>query len=432
MFNQFFRRAFGASLALSLSLVAGCGSNGMGTQSAEASQKKIKVVVTTPPPSTSGTTTVTTTTVAEPVVSPNGLVGETAVPDNFNTASGISPTAYANTATGSPTGGLPNVSPDNVGAFRIVCNGDHLAYDDPLALPGQPGKSHLHQFWGNSGTNANSTYQSLRTSGGTSCGNSSTPINRTAYWMPAMLDGAGNAVVPDLVHVYYKQYPASSADCAGAATACIELPSGIRYIFGYNMSTKTGGPNDLSSPDQYAMYYQCWADSVGTLAVPGRFQNIADVVKAGCPAGAKLIVAYFAPTCWDGQNLDTADHRSHMSNWMPGTAKCPADHPYLIPSWQGRVQFTTDANFVAGKWHLSSDDMLAQMTGQPVVPGSTLHFDYWEAWSPTIKKTWQADCIDAHMSCAGGDLGNGTAISGVSDMTHPTHKLVALSSIPTS
>jgi hypothetical protein len=77
-----------------------------------------------------------------------------------------------------------------VGAFRFICNPAHLAKDDPIGYPGQPGKSHLHQFFGNTAANANSTYESLRTTGQSTC---NSPLNRSAYWMPAMMNGKGQA-----------------------------------------------------------------------------------------------------------------------------------------------------------------------------------------------------------------------------------------------
>ena len=39
--------------------------------------------------------------------------------------------------------------PDTVGAFRFICGAGQLTNDDPIMYPGQPGKSHLHQFYGN-------------------------------------------------------------------------------------------------------------------------------------------------------------------------------------------------------------------------------------------------------------------------------------------
>jgi hypothetical protein len=318
----------------------------------------------------------------------------------------------------------------------MLCAPGQLLKDDPIQYPGQPGVSHLHQFWGNTGANASSTYQSLRTTGGTTCGQSSTPFNRTAYWMPAMLDGAGNAVKPDLIATYYKQVPAGSADCLARAIACVGLPNGIEAIFGYSMATGKGGPTDSTSMDYYAMRYECWASDSSEAPVvsppPGQtFHTIDAVVKAGCPAGAHLIIFFAVPGCWDGKTLDSADHRSHLTYGTPETGgqNCPADHPYLITPWQGHIHYTTDANFVAGKWHLASDEMVPGFVvgpNSPVLAGSTLHFDYFEGWSPTIKATWQQDCVDAHRSCSSGDLGNGTRIKGAESPSTPPHTLVPI------
>jgi hypothetical protein len=53
--------------------------------------------------------------------------------------------------------------------------------------------------------------------------------------------------------------------------------------------------------------------------------------------------------------------------------------------------------------------------------------DYWEAWSPTVKATWHRTCINQHLSCAGGDLGDGTQIKQSDHYPNsdfPTHVLV--------
>ena len=66
--------------------------------------------------------------------------------------------------------------------FVSVCRFSHRNQDDVIIYPGQPGKSHLHQFFGNTGTNANSNYQSLRTTGGSTCTRSEgTSPQRSAY-----------------------------------------------------------------------------------------------------------------------------------------------------------------------------------------------------------------------------------------------------------
>lgn len=370
--------------------------------------------------------------VPAPTPTPTGLAGEQPIADTFDTSLGLEPA--------SGTGALAKTSFDPVGAFRFMCKPGQVARLDPIVFPGQANTGHLHQFWGNTGVTENSTYQSLRTSGASTCDNRShpdTPVNRTGYWAPAMLTGDGNVVKPDFINTYYKQIPHGSPECQGAPDAthigwCVDIPNGLRFVFGWNPTTNTGGPTDLNGWDQWMLWFRCWDDLYGTPNAKtgsGNFHSIAEIVAAGCPAGAVLVAEGIIPTCWDGKNLDSPDHRSHI---VPadgpyvstaGSRACPLTHPYPIPAAEFREEFTTDANFAAGKWRLSCDDMTG---GKPA--GACLHFDYMEAWSPVAKNRWHRNCIDKHLTCASGDLGDGQQMreAGVPTEGWTRHQLVAL------
>jgi hypothetical protein len=365
------------------------------------------------------------------------MMGAAAIADNFDSASGIELTAYGSAENGTLAanrGGLPPASPDPNGSFRILCRPGHINRDDPIVFPGQVAASHLHQFWGNTGTNANSTYENLRTTGQSTCANTGKgPVNRTAYWMPAMLDGAGNVVKPDLIQNYYKREPTTSPRCTSRGNICVPYPNGLRFIFGYDMKTGTQGILDENTPFYWMNAYVCQtADGQGD-AVAGKWRTLAATVAAGCPSGARLVIGFTAPNCWDGKNLDSPDHRSHLSwatRYYIDGYQCPATHPYLIPNFGGHIDYTTDANFVAGKWKLSSDEHATHLAGgAPVAAGSTLHFDYFEAWSPTIKARWEKGCLQNHKSCNLGDLGDGWSIAYEPAGNRPTHQLVPLSSL---
>jgi hypothetical protein len=385
-----------------------------------------------PPPPAPAPTPSPSPVLAYPVVSPNGLKGEFDVADNFDLASTLKPTVET----------VP-VSGDPVGAFRFTCLAGQLAKDDPIVYPGQPGKSHLHQFFGNTGTNASSTYQSLRTTGASTCtinGLSGSP-QRTAYWMPAMIvtiDGIAYVLKPDFILTYYKQLPNGSPECKGAPDAthvgyCVAIANGTRFIVGYNMATGEGGPtadpNGPFSTDYWGEGFECESPDQQTTrsGFKHTFQEVIDTGK--CQVGDFLRVAIAFPSCWNGKDLDTADHRSHLAypngpiidNFLPA---CPVTHPYSIPQIAEQVFFRVDANFLAGKWELACDSMTG---GKP--KGACLHFDYWEAWSAIVKNDWQTGCIDKHLSCNVGEMGNGQSISGM-QQTHPEHVLVPLSSIP--
>lgn len=312
-------------------------------------------------------------------------------------ASGINVNDYLSPSWG--TGDIAATAvPDDVGAFRFLCTPSHNAYDDPIVFPGQPGKSHLHTFFGNTLANGNSTYQSLRTTGDSTCNNM---LNRSAYWVPALLNGRGKVVMPDYVAIYYKRLPASSPTCKVEGQACVPLPRGLRYVFGYNMSDPTKSTGH---------YFNC--DGPG--ATPGHYANIPQAAR-NCPSGARLGAVLSAPSCWNGTELDSPDHRSHLAvpsygSW--GYLKCPDTHPYVIPTLQIGVWYTTDDTLDRSgseavdlvSWHYSSD----RMSGMPAtVPGTTFHADWFGAWEDSILDMWSENCLDRLLSCNGGDLGNG-------------------------
>ena len=329
-------------------------------------------------------------TAASPPASP-GLQGENPIASNGDYNQALQPSWGS--------GSIPkSAAPDVVGAFRFICTAGQVLPDDPIVYPGQPGKSHLHQFYGNMSANASSTYATLRASGESSCNRGPFAANRSAYWMPAMLDGAGQVVKPEFVSIYYKRRPASDPKCMlknyQSEGNCLPIPNGLKFIFGYDMLTKERPTGSL------------WFNCQGPGAVPGHYSNLTQVL-ANCPANRGTLVGAIieAPNCWDGKNLDSPNHRDHVAyrsygGW--GYPKCPASHPYVIPT------FTLGAWYpVAAGMHFSSDAMVPG-----AAPGTTFHADYFEAWDPAVKAMWTQNCIDKMLNCSGGDLGNGEQLKG--------------------
>lgn len=289
-----------------------------------------------------------------------------------------------------------SAAPDVVGAFRFLCGPGQLLPDDPIVYPGQPGKAHLHQFFGNLGANANSTYASLRSSGDSTCMNE---LNRSAYWMPAMLDGRGNAVRPDNVAIYYKRRPKTDAVCRTAAQECVEIPRGLRLVFGWDQMR----PRE-AQPDNAAKFnFKCVVNGHPTTAA---FPNMVMPLKA-CRAGQQLIGAISTPLCWNGRELDSPDHRSHVADMIRDRttnyqSQCPRTHPKLLPQFTMGVTWTIGAGDDPTRWTLASDPM--KPGG---LPGETFHSDYFEAWEEAVRIRWHAGCIDHLLNCSDGDLGDG-------------------------
>ncbi len=329
------------------------------------------------------------------------------IPSNFDVKSELVPTWGSGTIP-------PSAAPDVVGAFRFICSAGQISYDDPIVYPGQPGKSHLHQFFGNTAADAASTYASLRLTGDSTC---TSRLNRSAYWMPAMLNGHGKVVRPDYVSIYYKRRPSNDPECKRQGTACVGIPRGLRFIFGHDMlnrkSRRTGGG-----------YFNC----DGPTGIQGHYPSIADAAK-NCPIGNKLGAVISAPECWNGKDLDSPDHRSHVSYGSygaDGAYRCPPSHPYIIPTFTLGAWYSVDEtldrsgkwNGTFDSWHLSSDNM----PGMPMKPGTSFHTDWFGAWDDDIMQVWMDNCVNKMLNCSGGDLGNGQQLKmfkGFKWVAHP-------------
>ena len=308
-----------------------------------------------------------------------GFNEENPVPSNFDTNKYIT-----------KGGPIPASSAwEPTGNFRFICEFSHIAFNDPVVFPGQPGAAHLHMFFGNKTVDAFSTYTSLRTTGDSTCQGG--PINRSAYWAPAAINTSGKVVVPDYAAVYYK----GTFGGTPAIESIPHLPAGLRMIAGYDMANP-------STATDFAWY--CENGGAKTQTIPN------------CPAGVRVGVVVAFPACWNGRDLDSADHRSHMAYQTYGNngkAVCPASHSVHLPEFTIGFWFTHDGN--AKNWYLSSD----RMAGMTHANGTTFHSDWLGAWDPAVLQRWVDSCINGLLNCKGGELGDGTSLSGSVDYTGP-------------
>lgn len=269
------------------------------------------------------------------------------------------------------------------GAFRTSCERSHYSHDDPIVFPGKVGATHLHMFFGNTGANAHSTVDSLLNSGNSTCMGGI--ANRSAYWVPALIDTAtGGPIEPMDIGMYYK------GGGPGIDPLSIrELPDGLRILAG---NAKNVPPNGGK------FRWQCL--SFGGVKVTTN--TVGSRVPEACPIGSKLQLEVFFPQCWNGADLDSPDHKSHMAypNYYTG---CPASHPVPIP------EITFNVHWIVGDWlpraRLSSD-----MYDASLPAGHSAHGDWFNGWNPAIKAIWTKRCNNDAFDCHGDLLGDGTTL----------------------
>lgn len=103
-----------------------------------------------------------------------------------------------------------------------------------------------------------------------------------------------------------------------------------------------------------------------------------------CPDGMRGQV--FFPSCWDGVNLDSANHRDHVAypiqNYNGGD--CPSSHPVkLVSLFYEQIFSTGGFNGDGQSWILANGD----------VTGYSLHADFQNGWdSPSILQSVIDEC----------------------------------------
>jgi hypothetical protein len=236
--------------------------------------------------------------------------------------------------------------------FVVQCGFSHAAADDPIVHPGHAGASHLHDFFGATTTASHSTVDDLA-AGSTTCDQ---PHDRAAYWAPALLDH-GVPVVPTRAVAYYR--PGVSVD-----------PATVRpYPFGLKM---LGGDPHTADPQSTADV--AWSCGTGSVRTP---------IPGTCADGRPLRLAVSFPDCWDGEHLDSADHRAHVARSRGGT--CPDTHPVPIPQLLLAISYP-----VTGSGH-----DLSLASG----PITGAHADFFNAWDQDKLATEVEACLHRGLVC---------------------------------
>ncbi|MCB1038837.1 MAG: DUF1996 domain-containing protein [Acidimicrobiales bacterium] len=286
------------------------------------------------------------------------------------------------TGMGMGTGGAGSMAATS-GRFYVECSFSHRAIADPIVFPATdagtpitvpsdvghehsgamgPGMvegvlGHQHEFFGAATTSASSTADSLL-AGQTTCAEDA---DHSAYWVPTLFDH-GKTVTAERLRAWYSVTP-------GVDPAEVQpLPNGLQMIAG-NIAAK-----ELQSTD--VVGWSCGTDPGGRSNVP----------PEDCTEDAPLSLQLVFPSCWNGEDLSSPDHRSHLA--YPGDEGCPADHPVAIP----RLTEIYEYGLTGGGHELEM--AMGGLLG--------VHGDVLVAWNGERQETIIDRCIRTGTDCGGG------------------------------
>ncbi|KAL2865308.1 DUF1996 and WSC domain-containing protein [Aspergillus lucknowensis] len=262
--------------------------------------------------------------------------------------------------------------------FKVPCSTPLVVERaDPIVDPGLAA-GHVHTIMGGSGFGFTMDYNQTQESQCSSC---SPKADKSNYWIPTLYYQAENGSFTQVPQnggalIYYLQRPDPNNDTILAPPKDLRMVAGSPYDRKYK-----------DTPEADARSYAC-LDYDG----PAR-EETNGLPNYNCPDGLRSQV--FFPSCWDGVNYDSPDHRSHMA--YPETyngGACPASHPVKIVSIFIEVIWRTE--YFEDMWYGDSQPFLFS-NGDPT--GYGFHGDFVNGWDVDILQEAINTCDDE-----GGDI----------------------------
>ncbi|MDB4664571.1 glycosyl hydrolase, partial [bacterium] len=236
------------------------------------------------------------------------------------------------------------------GEFLSNIHFSHRLQVDPIVNPGTA-SSHMHDFFANPTTKADSNVASLLQADESAAIPSN---NLSVYWTPSFIDEGVDGLGGDFEYVtplessiaYYsilKPYDPAQLEAT---------PTGLQIIVGEGM------PDKRQSPEKVFWNYIGESTTYDHIPLGDEWRDL--------PLQAVLIFPQF----WDGENLDSPDHKSHMAHGK-GVLGGPTTHPVLLPQLQLQVHYGRIPN----RLHMLASDYMT-MGHADFAPGWSLHADH--------------------------------------------------------
>jgi len=216
-----------------------------------------------------------------------------------------------------------------------------------------------------------------------SCTNCQVSQDLSNYWFPKLYFHDQKAkrfeAVPNGgLLVYYLNR--GDLDASNKGPGLKAFPPGLKMVSGDPTSRSRKfkrGEGSQAELAERAAEWEC-------LRYPSKGYNSADTgdgfPDTDCESGFNSRI--HMPACWDGKNLDSADHHSHVA-YLTGldNGSCPTSHP--VGFLKLLYEVTWDVHSFAERWDSTKDSWpFVYSNGDPT--GFSWHGDFHNGWNETV------------------------------------------------
>lgn len=243
-----------------------------------------------------------------------------------------------------------SVSAQNM--LRFACSQLVVERTDPLVNPGALYTPHLHQIVGGNSFNITmdpANHDPAKLSTCTSC---QFKEDKSNYWTAVLFFKAKNGTYHRVPQVGNGGPQGHLIQNGGLDVYYIPQGKVTAFKPGFRMLAGNAANTDAKKVNRGNICHRCWQstnDNQFTGAQPCSGSDSVDVpTGTQCKMVRQTIIF---PACWDGKNLDSPDHQSHVAYsgvGATGGGACPASHPVKLPQIMYELMWNT-STFMADR-----------------------------------------------------------------------------------